>query len=338
MSSFVPGLLGLGSIGRRHLRNLRTLGVEKIVGFEPNSQRARSAWEDLGIDVHTSVDAFFDSGITAALVTSPTAFHRDQTLEAIRKDLDVFVEKPVAHSAQGLAELLTIAASSDRVTMVGCNLRFHPLVKAARNALADGRVGRVLSFRAEFGSFLPDWHPWEDYRKGYSARRELGGGIILDAIHELNLIRDLIGPVVDVSCFLTNTGALEIDVEDNASMILRMADGVIGEAHLDYLQRRYSRTFKIVGTDASLVIDFAAGRVMLESRDVCDPLVESEPGWDPNEMYIDEMRHFIEVVAHRNPTICPIADGAEDLRIALAAFHSQESGRTVGVQEIDFER
>ena len=337
MKNCKTGILGLGSIGRRHLGNIRRLGCEEIIAFEPDDARAESVRTEFGIATTSRLDSFWNSGINVALITSPTAFHREQAAEALRHDMDVFIEKPLAHSETGLAEVVSLSQGSGRITMVGCNLQFHPLVIEVNRLLRSGRLGQVFSFRAEFGFHLPDWHPWEDYRNGYSARKALGGGIILDAIHELNLVRHLFGDVAEISCFHTNTGALQADVEDCAAMMLRMHDRVIGEVHLDYLQRQYSRSLKIVGEHGNAIADFKTGSLHFFSKDETEQLYSIASDWDSNSMYVDEMKHFLASVSSRTSTACPVAAGAEDLRIALAAYRSQELGRVVRIDEVTFD-
>ena len=129
------------------------------------------------------------------VITTPTASHLSLALEAAEHGCHLFIEKPLAHAWQGVDRLVDLVEHGRLVTLVGCNLRFHPGLRAVKNLLAEKAVGRVIAVRAEVGQYLPDWHPEEDYRKNYSARRALGGGIVLDAIHEIDYVRWLLGEV-----------------------------------------------------------------------------------------------------------------------------------------------
>ena len=141
---------------------------------------------------------------------------------------------------------------------------------------------------------MPDWHRLEDYRRGYSARSELGGGVILDAIHEIDYLRWLFGPVADVVCLAGKLSHLEIDTEDTAAMLLQFANGTFGEVHLDYVQRAYRRTCQIIGDEGAIHWDFAAGQVRWYSaRTRLWNQYENTAGWEVNQMYIDEMKHFL---------------------------------------------
>ena len=163
--------------------------------------------------------------------------------------------------------MLELARSKNLVTLVGCNLRFHPGLVAVKRLLEQGVAGRIVAIRAEVGQYLPDWHPGEDYRQGYSARLDLGGGIILDAVHEIDYVRWLLGPVRSVACFAGKLSHLEVETEDTAALLFRFSNGTIGEVHLDYVQRAYSRTCHIIGDEGTIRWDYSTGR---RSRLPCD--------------------------------------------------------------------
>src|SRR5262249_16524746 len=143
-----------------------------------------------------------------------------------------------------------------------------------------------------------DWHPSEDYRQGYSARVELGGGIVLDAIHEIDYIRWMLGDVRAVACLAGHLSALEIETEDVAAILLQFASGAVGEVHLDYVQRAYSRTCHVIGDEGTIRWDYTAGEVRWYSAGSGRWEVFPAPaGWQPNEMYVDELRHFLRCLA-----------------------------------------
>ena len=328
-------IVGCGSIGRRHLRNLKSLGITKLTALDAQPQRAEAVAEELGISTFTSLSQALQSSPDVVFITTPTSFHVPLALDAANNGCHIFIEKPLSHNLDGVDELISLVQAKKLVTMVGCNMRFHPGLSLVKSLLDDGAVGRVLVARAQVGQWLPDWHQWEDYRQGYSARKDLGGGVILDATHELDYIGWLLGSrVYQLVCFADKTSCLEIDTEDTAAIMLRFADGAIGEVHMDYVQRAYSRSCHIIGDMGTIHWDYTEGQVRLYSASeeswhtYCNPT-----GWDPNQMYIDEMCHFLHCLSGEEEPALSVAAGKRVLELALAAKQSAEIGEVVTIGE-----
>lgn len=326
-------VVGCGSIGRRHLGNLKALGVTRLLAFDPSLERREAARVDFGAAPMATLEEGLETlqaAGGAVLLCSPTALHLEQARQAVRVGAHLFIEKPISHVREGVPELLRDADARGVRILVGCNFRFDRGLRRMKEALEAGAVGRPLMASATFGQYLPDWHPWEDYRKGYSARRELGGGILLDAVHEMDAIRWLLGEVEAVSCFAGQVGDLEVDVEDHADLLLRFSSGITGQVHVDYLRRSYHRGVEVHGTEGSLAWTFQERELRRYDPASKEWSVEewkADPDYSVNTMYLDEMRHFLGVV---EGTELSIQDGWEGLRvldIALAARRSSRSGQ-----------
>jgi predicted dehydrogenase len=316
-------LVGCGSIGKRHIRNLGVLGVSDIVAFDSRKDRRDEVTSTLGVETVGSLETAWKYDPEVVLVTVPTSLHVPIALEAASRRCHLFIEKPLSNSCEGVELLLRTVRQKELVTLVGCNLRFHPGLKTVKSLLADGSIGTVVAARVEVGQYLPDWHPWEDYRQSYSARRELGGGVILDAIHEIDYIRWLLGEVAGTTCLAGKLSRLDIETEDTAGILLRFANGTVGEVHLDYVQRAYSRTCQIIGDDGTLHWDYTAGTVRWFSAETKQWKVYPNPdGWETNHMYLDEMNHFLRCLAGEDEPTLDIFDAARVLQIALAAKES----------------
>ena len=326
-------VIGCGSIGKRHIENLRRLGVNDIIGFDTQSARLAKVAGGYGIETVASLEAAWEQRPAVCLITAPTSLHLALALKGAEQGCHLFIEKPLSHSWQGVEELLGKVSQQRLVTLVGCNMRFHPGLRELKRLLAENAVGRVIAARVEVGQYLPDWHPLEDYRRGYSARGELGGGVILDAIHEIDYLHWLVGPVADVVCLAGKLSHLEIDTEDAAAMLLQFANGTFGEVHLDYVQRAYRRTCQIIGDEGTIHWDFAAGQVRWYSaRTRLWNQYENPAGWELNQMYIDEMKHFLACLAgEANPEL-NVSQAAEVLRIALAAKQSAEQRQWIRLE------
>lgn len=321
-------VVGLGSIGQRHLANLIALGVPRPMAMDLDPARRENAKQRFGtaVEVFEDLEAALDARPKAAVICTPSSRHMAPALAAARGGCNLLIEKPLSHSPEGVDELLRLVATERLTTLVGCNMRFHPGPARIKSLLAEGVVGNVASIRLEVGQYLPDWHPQEDYRRMYSARKDLGGGILLDAIHEIDLARWFGGEVSSVSCMTSKTSHLEIETEENAALLMRYAGGALGEVHLDYIQRAYSRTCHVIGDAGSIRWEYG-GEVRLYTAATRAWTSWAEPaGWVPNDMYLDEMRHFLRCLDSREQPIQDVAEGAQVLRLALAAKGSAEAG------------
>jgi predicted dehydrogenase len=209
-------------------------------------------------------------------------------------------------------------------------MRFHPGLAVVKRLLAEHAVGQIIAARVEVGHYLPDWHPWEDYRQTYSARADLGGGVILDAIHEIDYVRWLLGEVTGVFCLAGKLSHLEIDTEDNAALLLRFENGAIGEIHLDYVQRTYSRTCRIIGEEGTIHWDYVAGQVRWYcARRRNWESFDNPPNWETNDMYLEEMRHFFGCLARCAAPEQDLAEATRVLTVALAAKASASKPRWI---------
>jgi predicted dehydrogenase len=326
-------VLGWGSIGKRHIANLQQLGAENIIACDTEPDRRRAAAQ-YGIQAVASAGEVWSLEPEVCLITTPTASHLSLALEAAAHGCHLFIEKPLAHKWQGVDQLVDEVERRKLITLIGCNLRFHPGLRAVKRLLAENAIGRVIAVRAEVGQYLPDWHPAEDYRKNYSARRALGGGIILDAIHEIDYVRWLLGEVEDAVCFAGKLSRLEIDTEDTAAILLRFESGAIGEVHLDYVQRAHSRSCQVIGEEGTIRWDYTAGKVRWYAAEKREWQVAPDAaGRDANQMYLDEMAHFLRCLDGLEKSESSVSDGARVLKIALAAKTSAREQRLVNLGE-----
>jgi predicted dehydrogenase len=323
-------VVGLGSIGRRHARNWAALGLGPLSVCR---QRGLPLPEPLGVEASEFHDlaAALSEQPDVVLVTNPTSLHLDVACRALLAGAHVFVEKPLAHTLSGVAELLAMARNDQRHVMVGYNLRFHPGLVRLRQLVREHAIGKVVSARAEVGEYLPHWHPAEDYRAGYSARRALGGGAVLTFSHELDAVCWVLGAPSRIIGVAGHISSLEVDTDDVAELTLQFPDGPIASVHVDYIRRPPSRSLEIVGEDGVLRWDFHANRVLRYSPSTRQWRVEEQdPRFERNDMYLAELAHFAGCV--RGDIDRPLIDGEQGaaiLAIALAGLRSSEEGRSI---------
>jgi predicted dehydrogenase len=324
---------GCGSIGKRHLKNLQALKVDELIGVDPREDRRREIEGAFKVPVRATLPEALKSGADAVFVTAPPVFHVPLALEAARAGCHLFIEKPLSHILDGIDELMRETETRNLVAFVGSNWKFHPGFQTMKALLDKGMIGRVTSARCQFGQYLPDWHPWEDFRKGYSARKDLGGGILLDS-HEFDYLTWFLGPVTRVACFSGRVSSLEIETEDTAEVILKFASGAFGGIHLDYTQRTYQRNFEFFGEEGTIRWDVRRRAVELfeGGREGRWTVFDEPAGYDLNTMYVDEVRHFLDCIRGHTTPLTDLKQGQAALKLILAAKMSNQNRAAVEVQ------
>lgn len=325
-------VIGCGSIGKRHLGNLKLLSAGELVAYDKKQERRDEVRQKYGVEIASSFEDAMQNKPHAVIICTPTSVHIEYALAAARAGCHIFIEKPISHTTEGVDELIENASSKKLLTLVGCNFRFHWGLKLVKKLLDEDRIGRLLCIRAEFGQYLPDWHPWEDYRKGYSANRALGGGIILDAIHEIDYVLWMMGKVDAVSCFAGKFSSLAIDTEDVAEILLRFESGAIAEIHMDYVQRAYNRSCEVIGEEGTITWSFQNNQVRLYSaKDKDWQSYAPDTPYEVNEMYVAEMKHFLRCLNGEEQPALDAGEAKSELEIVLAAKESSKSGKAINL-------
>lgn len=327
-------IAGLGSIGRRHLKNIKTIDPgASVTVWHTHSKPDRN--DSLHENVDAVVYSFDDAMQTrpdVALITNPAPFHIPVAKKLADEGIDLFIEKPLSTDLPGIDMLQEISQARKKIIMVGYNLRFHRPLQVIKQSLESGSIGDILSIRAEVGQYLPDWRPDSDYRSTVSARKELGGGVVFELSHELDYVRWLVGEVTTVSAHAGHLSNLDMDCEDTAEIILKFKNGAIGSVHLDMVQRSPARFCKIIGTEGTLMWEGNTDSISLFTLKKPQWSLIHPPGKvDRNEMYLSELRHFLYCVETRTEPAIGIEDGKRALKIALAVLRSSEENRSISL-------
>jgi len=337
-------IAGLGSIGQRHARNLRALfgnGVEilahRVRGLphvitETMTIEPDGVVEDrYGIRSFAHLDDALAEHPVAAIICNPTSAHVEAALAAVRAGCHVLIEKPLSHAMHGVDELMSLAEEQGVVAAVGYQMRFHPALVRLRELLCRRAVGPVRSVRAEWQEYLPDAHPYEDYRHSYAARADLGGGVILCYIHELDYLTWLFGMPRRISTTGGRSGALDCDVEDTAVCLIEHdVDGrvVPVELRLSFAARPRVRRCEIHGAEGTIHVDLEAPSIeVARPGAVADRI--AFPSFSRNQPFLDELRHFFAAIDGSHPPSAPLPDAVRSLRVALAARESLATGEGV---------
>lgn len=335
--------VGLGGVGQRHLRNLKEL----LPSAEVSAYRVRGLSrvltdtlgvadgdieEQYGIRRFDSLDDALSARPDAVFVCNPSRFHIAVARAAAEAGAALFLEKPVSDSNEGLDELIDLVDRRSLPCLVAYQLRFHPSVQKVRELLVAKAIGRVLSVNVDLGEYLPGWHPYEDYREMYAARKDLGGGVLVTQIHEFDYLCWLFGFPQTVYAVGGQLSRLEVDVEDVVDVLLGVPqDGRVipVHVHLDYVQRPPVRHCTIVGDTGKIVLDLRAPSVVLFGPEGQKADAWTVPDFQRNRLFLDEMSHFLDCVRGVATPCVSLSDGARSLRIALAARESLETGRVV---------
>ena len=327
-------IVGLGSIGQRHLR----LAREMLPGALIMVLRHRPSEEipEFADACCSSIDDALAFVPNIAVIASPSAMHAAMALPLAEAGVHLLIEKPLDASAEAAVPLVRSVADRGVACLIGYNLRFLPSLGAFREFVHSGRIGRVLSVRCDIGQYLPSWRPGNDYRAGVSASRELGGGAVLELSHEIDYLRWIFGEIAWVKAALSRQSDLEIDVEDTAHLILGFVpeenrQPLLGTLTMDFIRHDTTRTCIAIGESGSLRWNALTGTV--------DCFDAGSSGWTPlvssphqrDDSYRAEWAHFLACVRREVAPLISAEDGWRTLYVADAARRASAEGRTVSV-------
>lgn len=324
-------IAGYGSIGRRHFRNLRQLGQDDILFYRTRKSSLKAS-ELKDYTVEYDLQKALSHNPDAVIVSNPTSLHLDVALPAAEAGCAILVEKPLSHSMDRVKAFVHIVEEQNVKVLVGFQFRFHPGLQKVDHLLQEGRIGDVLSVRAHWGEYLPDWHPWEDYRRGYSARKDLGGGVILTLSHPIDYLRWLMGEIDEVYCMKASNSNLDIEVEDTAEINLRFRDGAIGSIHLNYNQKPPSHWLEIIGNQGTIRWDYYKDMVKVFKSST--GLWETFPlpgDFKRNDLFLSEMNHFLSILKENRVPVCSLFDGVRVQEIIEGVKLSADKGRSFKV-------
>jgi len=298
--------IGLGSIGMRHLKSLRSLTDEPIYALRTTIDPAID--KQYNITSITSVKEAIALKPDVVFITNPTSKHMSYALMFC--DCHLFIEKPISTNSVDVAHLLAIMEANNKVCFVGYNYRFHPNITMTKRIIDEGEFGKVMFAYLQSGQYLPSWHPHEDYTKSYSAQKALGGGVVLDLSHDIDYAQWMFGDVKSVYAQMAKVSSLDIDVEDVVSIILEMRNKAIVTINLDYLQKENSRSIKVVFEKDTVELDCSDSI----NRDLT---------------FVKGMRHFLNCVKGTEKPIISHKDIIGVMKVIDAIRESSRTGRKV---------
>jgi len=340
--------IGLGGIGQRHLRNLIALqgdDVEILAYRVRNLSRTISPELTILDDNLTGrypIKVFNDLNLALAqrpaivFICNPTSMHIPMAIKAAQGGCHIFMEKPLSHSLEGVDKLNSICKKKKLIFFVGYQLRFHPCYKLLKSLIQQKKVGPLLSVRSQIGEYLPGWHKYEDYRQMYAAREDLGGGVVLSQIHEIDYLRDLFNMPTRVFAMGGKLSSLEIDTEDCVEVLLEMNyqnKRLPVSLHMDFFQRPPVRQCTVVGEEGRIVMDLNKSEVKVEKPDPKDDEVHHFENFQRNDLFVNELKCFLQCIKRKTTPLVTLEDGLKSLKIALGIKQSLKKGRVVHFEE-----
>ena len=324
-------IAGLGSVGRRHMRNLVALGETDIVLYR--THKATLPDDELaGYPVETDLaQALKKHKPDGVIVSNPTSLHLDVAIPVAEAGCAILLEKPIAGSMERVDVLQKAVQKSGSKVLTAFQFRFHPGMVKTKELIQNGEIGRVVSASVHFGEYLPAWHPWEDYRQGYAARADMGGGVVATQCHSLDYLPWLVGRDVEsVWGFAGKLSDLEVTADDTAKIGLRFEGGALGSLHLDYNQQPPEHEFRIIGANGTIKWNLADGAARIYRTEKKDWDVYPLPaGWERTVMFQQQTGHFVDIVKGRAEPSCTLEDGIRAQRLIAAVHKSSITGKSV---------
>ena len=302
-------VIGSGSAGQRHARNLLSLGVKECAFFRSGLGLVPPSGELAHLNAFSDWESASAWGPQIVVIAHPSRYHLDSAKRALAIGAHLYIEKPLSHDIIGLREFVEHARSSSSKIMVGCQMRHDSLWRRAKSEISLGKIGNVEALHLEVGQHLPDWHPGEDYSQGYAARKDLGGGVLLTLIHEIDLAIWLLGPLQRIHAIGGKITSLQGDVEDYVSLIGRANSGALISGTLDYWSVPPRRRFRAVGELGEIEVDTLARIYKVTDRKgQAEETVEH--GYDRNTAFLGCMREFLEAIQRDREPSLSLSDAA----------------------------
>lgn len=314
-------VVGTGAIGRRHIDNFRRLEPKTDFHFVRLNGRRDAFSDGLAATVHATLEAGVAATPNLAIVANPSAMHAATVLPLLRAGIACYIEKPAVTTFDDLSAVRKAIPGLRHAppTLVGCNLRFLPSLLEMRRRIAEGSIGLPVRAQLEVGQWLPDWRPAQDYRKSYSADIAMGGGVVLDLVHEIDMARFVFGEFDQVAAAGGRYSRLEIGTEDAAAILLSRAKGPVVTIGLDYVARKPVRRYEVVGDEATIEWDLFERRLRLRSPSGDTELELGEGAFDVAGTYLAAARDILDAVRQGTPTRQDLADGLRSAELAIRA-------------------
>jgi predicted dehydrogenase len=285
-------VIGAGSIGERHIRNLWQQGFHNIIVYRQRNAAFRDI-ADAKVTVITEWDALLALDIFAAIICTPTSQHLPQVYSCLQNGWHVLVEKPLSHLLFNTESFLSLIKEKNTLLQVGYMLRYHPLLQKVKELINTETYGKLINTQTYWGEYLPNWHPWEDYKDSYAAKVELGGGPALTLSHDIDIANWLSGADIKLVQSLKNyASSLEVETESLFDLNIAYENKSTAHVHANFCQRAAQRWYKIILDEAVIDIDYYASTLTInDGKNIKKEVIE---GFDRNSLFIAQQEDFFD--------------------------------------------
>jgi len=334
--------VGLGGAGQRHLRIFKNL-LAGNVEFSAYRSTSRTPLlnPDFSVSTETDLGKKFDLTLFNSLedglenepdliiISTPSALHYEVAKKAAESNINIFVEKPFSHNLDGFSDFENSILEKNLYFFVSFQRRFHPYLKKIKEIIESGLLGEIITANFNVASYVPSWHPYEDYKQLYACRKDLGGGVLLTEIHELDLCYWYFGFPDNVNCIGGNYSDIKLDVEDTTHVTLEYHDFAV-QVNLCFMQQHNRRDLYIAGTDGYVEWNAIGNTYKYINYINGNEELLSNPDYTNDEMFISQAGYFLnESEKSDSQSYLKLAKGS--LSIVQAAKESMKIGCKVNI-------
>ncbi len=317
------GVIGLGSIGQRHVRCLKQLGYDDIIALRTRKGAVQTLPVEFSyIKEVSDAREFYSYDLDAVIISNPTSLHIETIKTPLKKAIPVFLEKPIADS---IDQVRQISYFDSGKVMVGFMLRHNELINVIKQFIDSGKLGRVYKARLYCGYYLPFWHRHVDYRKEYYSRKELGGGVLRTLSHEIDLMHYFFGIPDEVCAVVGKISDLDIHVDDNALIVCRISSKSLITIEVDYINPTLQRRGEIMGSEGNIEYSFENNEVCFTNYKERTDVLYKNANLKWNHMYLKQMEVFVNSLTNNTIVNCNFQDGINVMKVIATAEKSTQS-------------
>lgn len=321
-------IVGLGSMGKRRIRNLKEIGINEIIGFDTNLERGKEVSEKYNISTFSNFDNVLKEKPNVMVISTPPDLHMEYAKIAIENKMHFFTEASVV--TENMEMVIKKLEKTNLIGLPSCTMRYHPIVKTIFNLLTSNKIGKPLAFQYHSGQYLPDWHPWEDYRTFYVSKKNTGACREIVPF-ELIWLTNIFGDLNSVFGIKGKISKLDTEIDDIYNVLLEFKNGIQGSMTVDVISRFPYRQIKILGEDGIIFADWYEREVKYYNNKKWIKINIDDGKPEENYIhgekpYIEEMSGFIKSIKMEIKQPYTFKDDLKILKILNSIEKSSRSG------------
>jgi len=325
-------VIGLGSMGKRRIRNLKHLKEDDVIGFDLREDRRKEVEEKHGIKTFDDINEAMKENPDAFIISTPPNHHLEYEMLAAKNKKHFFCEAGVFN--EGIEELISL--SKDIVAAPSATLRFKPSIRKIKELIKGDRIGNVVAFVYHMGQYLPDWHPWEEITDYYVGQRDTSA--VREMVpFELEWLTWIFGDIKRISCMKGKFSGLKADIDDVYQMIFEFKDRILGHVLVEVVSRDPVRRIRIVGEKGTIEWSWSEDVVKLYDPEKKEWIEFKEEGFKEEgyiakeNMYIEEIRSFLAAIRREEEYPYSLEEDNKMLGLLQKAEQSEESNKHIEI-------